>query len=131
MRKRIQKKSQLILRVSFKENERPITKMLETHYEKLSIAQKYVELREIVNFYDPVFLLWIAGEDEYDLEIDMINERLYTYMNRNEVYELVCKVFVRMFGVSCDDDTLLGDKVMYEEMAKDIYNWMLFGPRRE
>jgi|GEM_PF-2478017 len=127
MRKRIEKESQMVLRLSQKDNETLVVKVFETHFEKLDEDQKHLELRGIINEYDPVFLLWFAYEDEYDGEIETINEDLHTSVDKTEVYELVHYVFKKRFNISWEDDIGWMGRQDYINMAKDIFNWLNYG----
>lgn len=128
MRRRIKGKKEMVARLSVKENESPSIKIYETHYERLDEKQKYIELREIINDHDPVFLFMLGYvEDEYEGEVNMINKGLFAGMNRGQVHDLVCEVFEDRFGISCRKESSLMNKERYEYLANDIFSWMNYG----
>lgn len=84
-------------------------------------GDKFMELRTIVNRYDPIGLIDIgAPEDEYESEVKTIIVQLYRNMTEQQIHDLVYKEFMRWFD---NDASTAGPKDAYKELAEDICNW--------
>lgn len=60
------------------------------------------KLRDIVNRYDPLGLLDICPEDEYDPEIELIYAHMKKDMTVEEMAGMIHAVFLEMFEESLD-----------------------------
>ena len=127
MRKRIKRKADLVLSTTHGKYNYLKVEVVHPYFEKIEYGLKYIGIRDIINFYDPMHLLWVADEDEYSIEVDLILERMNQNMNKQELFKIVYEVFVQKFG---GQEVTLHERIKstYMDIAVDIYNWMLFGP---
>jgi len=87
---------------------------------KKQFANKYLELRVIINRHDPIGLLkYGAPEDEYDPEVKTIIVQLNDKQTKEQIHNLVYSEFLRWFN----DESTTGPKSAYNSLATDIYNW--------
>ena len=83
--------------------------------------ERFTELLEIINSYDPIGMLSIgAEEEEYDLEVRTIIVQLDNYMTVSEIYNLVRNEFILWFS---KDIVVVREKI-YKSMAEDIHRWI-------
>lgn len=127
MRRRTERKATLVIK-AIQGNDNTIKlKVSETYFENTVNEQKHLELRNIINSYDPMFMLWAAPENEYEVEIEMIIEGIDCKMDKEEVINLVCRIFYKQFFFSCEKGNSWISSEGFHEMTSDIYNWMLYG----
>ena len=101
---------------------------IEKQLRKLSTAvvksvykERFTELMEIINSYDPIGMLSMgAEEEEYDLEVRTIIVQLDNYMTVSETYDLVRNEFILWFS----KDIVVGREKMFKSMAEDIHRWI-------
>ncbi|WP_313893273.1 DUF1871 family protein [Psychrobacillus sp.] len=60
----------------------------------------YQIVKEVINEWDPKYLLRYTSEDEYDREISLIVSLLPTVTSVEELAVVIQKVFDKMFSVS-------------------------------
>lgn len=77
----------------------------------------YIEVREIVNKYDPIHLIAIGcPKDEYDPEVRRITRRLRNISDVGDLLNIVHRTFIRMFT-----ESLAGPKESYQQLANDLF----------
>ncbi len=84
---------------------------------KTLYGDKFLELRSIVNKYDPIKLIALGSPaDEYEPEVTTLITKLNNKLSENEVFDLVFNEFDFWFGGSTT-----GPKSSYKSLAKDVY----------
>ena len=87
---------------------------------KAEHTDKFIKLREIVNRHDPIGLIAIGTpEDEYEPEVMTIIVQLKNGMTEEQVHDLIYQEFMRWFN----DESTVGPKNFYKELAKDVYDF--------
>lgn len=81
---------------------------------KKDYINHFQTLRKIVNKYDPMSLMDIAPEDEYDIEVGKILANTYRLDSLIEIENIIYNIFVSNFG----DDAKVA-KSIYKKIAKE------------
>ena len=87
--------------------------MNEVYDAEIMLAKE--KIRDVVNRYDPMGLLDICPEDEYDPEIELMIARVEKGMTVEELAGIVHAVFLEMFEESLDSGLCVA-------MAEEIHN---------
>jgi len=77
-------------------------------------AQNFKVLREIVNKHDPMSLMDIAPEDEYDSEVEKILANTLRLDSLLEIEKIINNIFVSNFG-----DDAKPAKNLYQKIAEE------------
>lgn len=83
---------------------------------KKDYLRHFQVLREIVNKHDPMSLMDIAPEDEYDAEVGKILADTYRLESLEEIKNIVYDIFVASFG----DDVKLA-KGLCQKIAEEWF----------
>ncbi len=86
---------------------------------KSQYSISFIELRTIIEKYDPMNLMQFGIEGEYDPEVASILIQLNKNLTEQEVHDLVFNDFTHWFK------PVAGEKEKYKELSAAIYNWTL------
>ena len=82
---------------------------------------RFKDLKSIINRHDPIGLIDIgAPEYEYEPEVKTIIVQLRKDMTEQQVHDLIYQEFLRWF----EDESTVGPKETYKELATDIHEWI-------